>query len=237
MEEKLLHLLKAAQQAKESKNYDQAINLYEEAIRLPIQNDDKAMLFEFIGQCYDRQEREHLAFENFGKAFEADPEYENGWYLFYRYAELAYRFRQFNVSIEYLEKIVGQIPPDSENYIQYTRRLLGLNYLQKKEHEKATLEFKKALKRSTNSKWKSHIYDGLAYSYFGLDKIGEAIKFGLKALNEEFDEIVEERMFYLLAFCYGMWGIHQNSKKEQYYTELLKKKYPNSAYLRELQLS
>ena len=74
-------------------------------------------------------------------------------------------------------------------------------------------------------------------SYFGLDKIGKAIKFGLKALNEKFDEVVEERMFYLLAFCYGMWGIHRNSKKEQYYTELLKKKYPNSAYLRELQLS
>jgi len=35
----------------------------------------------------------NLAFENFGKAFEADPEYENGWYQFYRYAELAYRFK------------------------------------------------------------------------------------------------------------------------------------------------
>jgi len=237
MEEKLLHLLKAAQQAKESKNYDQAINLYEEALRLPIQNDDKAMLFDFIGQCYDKQKREHLAFENFGKAFEADPEYENGWYLFYRYAELAYCFRQLNVSIKYLEKIVGQIPPESENYIQYARRLLGLNYLQKKEYEKAALEFKIALQIKTNSKWKSHIYDGLANSYFGLDKIGEAIKFGLKALNEEFDEVGEESMFYLLAFCYGMCGIHRNSKKELYYTELLKKKYPNSAYSRELQLS
>lgn len=237
MEENLINLLSAAQQAKESKDYHTAINICEEALRLPIPNDDKAMLFEFIGQCYDKQGREHLAYENFSKTFEADPEYENGWYLFYRYAELAYRFRQFNVSIEYFGKIVGHIPPESENYVQYTHRLLGLNYLQKKEHEKATLEFQKALKIETDSNWKAHIYDGLAHSYFGLDKIGKAIKFGLKALNEKFDEVVEERMFYLLAFCYGMWGIHRNSKKEQYYTELLKKKYPNSAYLRELQLS
>lgn len=237
MEEKLLNLLSEAQQARESKDYDTAINLYEEALRLPIPSDDKAMLFEFIGQCYDKQGREHLAFENFGKAFKVDPEHENGWYLFYRYAELAYRFRRFNISTEYLEKIVGQIPPDYENYIQYTRRLLGINYLQKKEHEKATLEFQKALKIETNSKWKAHIYDGLAHSYFGLDKIGKTIKFGSKALDEEFDEVVEERMCYLLAFCYGMWGIHRNSKKELYYTELLQKKYPNSAYLRELQLS
>jgi len=130
---------------------------------------------------------------------------------------------------------LGKIPADSEKYIQYTHRLLGLNFLQKKEHEKATLEFQKALKIETNSKWKSHIYDGLAHSYFGSNKIGKSIKYGLKALNEEFDQTVEERMCFLLAFCFGMWGIHRNSKKEQYYTELLNKKYPNSAYLRELQ--
>ena len=151
MEEKLLNLLKEAQRAEESKDYGIAINLYEEALRLPIPNDDKAMLFEFIGQCYDKQEMEHLAFENFGNAFEADPEYENGWYLFYRYAQLAYRFRQFNVSIEYLEKTMGRIPPDSENYIQYAHRLLGNNYLEKENYQRALSEFKAALKIDTNS--------------------------------------------------------------------------------------
>ena len=55
MEENLINLLSAAQQAKESKDYHTAINICEEALRLPIPNDDKAMLFEFIGQCYDKQ--------------------------------------------------------------------------------------------------------------------------------------------------------------------------------------
>ena len=79
MEEKLLSLLNEAQKAEESKDYDKAINLYEEALKLPIQHDDKAMLFEFTGQCYDKLGRENLAFENFTKAFEVEPEYENGW--------------------------------------------------------------------------------------------------------------------------------------------------------------
>jgi len=63
MEEKLLNILSEAQQARESKDFDAAINLYEEALRLPVPDDDKAMLFEFIGQCYDKQGKEHLAFE------------------------------------------------------------------------------------------------------------------------------------------------------------------------------
>ncbi len=237
MEEKLLHLLNEAQQAEKFKDYDKAINLYEAALKLSILDDDKAMLFEFIGQCYDKQGREHLAFKNIGKAFASDPEYENGWYLFYRYAELAYRFRQFKISIEYLEKIVGQIPPDSQNYIQHTRRMLGNNFLALEQHNKALSEFKEALKVHTNSHWKSHIYDGIAHSYFGLDKIGKSIKFALKALIEKYDKVVEERMYFLLAFCYGMRGIHCNTKKEQNYTEKLQKKFPNSAYLRELKYS
>lgn len=234
MEDKLLNLLNKAQQAEGLKDYDNAINLYEELLKLPIPDDDKAMLFEFIGQCYDKQEREYLAFENFSKAFEADPEYENGWYLFYRYAQLAYRFRQFNVSIEYIEKTIGQIPSDSENYIQYAHRLLGNNYLYKENYKRALSEFKEALKIDTNSHWKSHIYNGIAHSYFGQNKIGRAIKFALKALKEEYDKVIEERIYFLLAFCYGMRGIHCNTKKEQYYTEKLQEKFPNSAYLREL---
>jgi tetratricopeptide (TPR) repeat protein len=237
MEEKLLNLLKEAQQAEELKDYDKAINLYEEAQKLPILDDDEAMLFEFIGQCYDKQGREHLAFENFGKAFASDPKYENGWYLFYRYAELAYRFRQFTISVKYLERIVGQIPPDSENYIQYTRRLLGNNFLAIEQHDKALFEFKEALKIDTNSHWKSHIYDGIAHAYSGLNKTSKTIKFSLKALGEEYDEVVEERMYFLLAFCYGMRGIYCNIKKEQYYTEKLQEKFPDSAYLRELKYS
>jgi tetratricopeptide (TPR) repeat protein len=219
-------------------NFNDAIKHYHQAVKIPeMQENDKAMIFEFIGRCYDKQEREHLAFENFGKAFEADPEYENGWYLFFRYAQLAYRFRQFNVSIEYLEKTVGQIPPDHENYIQHTRKLLGNNFLALEQHNKALSEFKEALKIDTNSHWKSHIYNGIAQSYFGLYKIGKTIKFALKALKEEYDKGVEERIYFLLAFCYGMGGIHCNTKKEKYYTEKLQEKFPNSAYLRELKYS
>lgn len=235
MEKRLLNILDKAQQAQGSEDYDVAIKLYKKALDLQVQDHDKAMLFDFIGQCYDKQGREHLAFEGFGKAFAVYPEYENGWYLFYRYAELAYQFRQFNISIEYLEKIIGQIPPDSENYIQFTYRLLGNNFLALEQHNKALSEYKEALKIDTTSLWKSYIYGGIASAYFGLNKISKAIKYSLKALGEEYNEVVEERMYFLLAFCYGMRGIHCNTKKEQYYTGKLQAKFPDSAYLRELE--
>lgn len=236
MEEKLLNLLKEAHLAEESKDYDKAIKLYEGAIRLPVPNDDKAMLFEFIGQCYEKQGREHLAFENFSKAFASNPEYENGWYLFYRYAQLAYKFRKFDLSIEYLDKVVYKIPPDYQNYIQYSRRLLGNNFLEIEQYKRALSEFKEALKIDTNSHWKSHIYLGIAHAYFGLNKIDKSIKFALKTLKEEYDEAVEERIYFLLAFCYGTRGIHFNTEKELYYTEKLQKEFPDSAYLRELKM-
>ena len=234
MEEKLFNLLNEAHLAEESKDYDKAIELYEEALGLSVPNDDKAMLFEFIGQCHEKQGREHLAFENFSKAFASNPEYENGWYLFYRYAQLAYKFRKFDLSIEYLDKVVYKIPSDYQNYIQYSRRLLGNNFLEIEQYKRALSEFEEALKINTNSYWKSHICLGIAHAYFGLNEIGKAIKFALKALKEEYDEVVEERIYFLLAFCYGIGGIHCNTKKEQYYTEKLHKEFPNSAYLREL---
>ena len=190
MQEKLLYLLNEAQQARESKNFDTAINVYEEALSLPVPNDDKAMLFVFIGQCYDKQDRERLAFEHFGKAFEADPKYEDDWYLFYRYAELAYKFRKFGLSIEYLEKVANEIPPDHEHYILYARRLLGNNFLALKDHGQALTAFKEALKIAKNSRCKSYIYDGIAHAYFGLNKIGKTIRNALKALGEEYDEVV-----------------------------------------------
>lgn len=236
MEEKLLNLLNEAHLAEESKDYDKAIELYEEALRLSVQNDDKAMLFEFIGQCYEKQGREHLAFENFSKAFVSNPEYENGWYLFYRYAQLAYKFRKFDLSIEYLDKAVYKIPSDYQNYIQYSRRLLGNNFLEIEQYKRALSEFKDALKIDTNSHWKSHIYLGIAHAYFGLNKITKSIKFALKTLKEEYDEAVEERIYFLLAICYSKRGIHCDTKKELYYTEKLQKEFPDSAYLRELKM-
>jgi hypothetical protein len=58
----------------------------------------------------------------------------------------------------------------------------------------------------------------------------------LKTLKEEYDEAVEERIYFLLAFCYGTRGVHFNTEKELYYTEKLQKEFPDSAYLRELKM-
>ncbi len=104
------------------------------------------------------------------------------------------------------------------------------------DHRQALREFKEALRIETDSKWKSHIYGGIALAYFGLDKTGRTIKFALKTLREEYDEDLEEKMYFLLAFCYGMRGIHKDKEKEEYYTERLRSSFPGSAYLRELEV-
>ena len=236
MSEELVQMLEAAHDAYERGDYDAGISLFQKALSVSIQDQDKATIFEFLGHCYDKKGDEKTAFEFFRKTFSLNPNYFNGWYLLYRYAQLAYRFREFKISIEYLRRVLDEIPPDKENYVQYTHRLLGNNCLACNEYRQALHEFKEALRIETNSKWKSYIYGGIAQAYFGLDKTGKALEFAQKTLTEEYNEGLEEKMYFLLAFCYGMRGIHKNKEKEEYYTERLRTSFPGSAYLRELEV-
>lgn len=236
MSEELVQMLEEAYEAYGRGDYNAGISLFQKALSVSVQDQDKATIFEFLGHCYDKKGDDNRAFEFFRKTFSINPDYFNGWYLLYRYAQLAYRFREFRISIEYLRRVLDEIPPDKENYVQYTHRLLGNNYLACNEYRQALNEFKEALRIETNSKWKSYIYGGIAQAYFGLDKTGKAIKSAHKALTEEFDEGLEEKMYFLLAFCYGMRGMHKNKDKEEYYTERLRASFPRSAYLRELEM-
>jgi tetratricopeptide (TPR) repeat protein len=217
-------------------NYDKAINFYYKAMEVSgITDEDKAMLLQFLGQCYDKKGDDRKAFEYYHNLFSIDPNYDSDWYVMYRFAQLSYRFKRYGNSIDYFNKAITEIPLDQKNYLQHSHQLLGYNFLAKKEFKYALVELKAALKIKTDSsKRKSYIYCGMAQGYFGLNKINKAIKFGLKSLNEEYDEEVAEKMYFLLAFCYGMYGTTKNKEKEKLYTEKLKNLFPTSAYLREL---
>ena len=218
--------------------YDKAIDFYHKALEVSVDSDDeKAVDLQLLGRCYDKKGEDRKAFRYYHELFSIDPDYDGGWYLTYRFAQLSYRFRNYEDSKKYLQEVITQIPSDQNRYIQSTHLLLGYNYIVKKEYNRALDEFNEALKIKMDfSERMADIYCGIAQAYFGLNKVGKAIKFGLKSLNKEYDEIVEERIYFLLAFCYGMRGIHKNKEKEGYYTEKLKSNFPNSAYLRELRL-
>ncbi len=218
-------------------NYDKAITFYRKAMEVSgITDGDKAMISQFLGQCYDKKGNDRKAFKYYHKLFSMDLNYVYDWFVMYRFAQLAYRLKKYEISINYFKKVIAEIPSDQKNYLQHSHQLLGYNFLTKKEFKHALLDLKAAIKIKTDSsKRRSYIYCGMAQSYFGLNKTSKAIKFGMKALNEEYDEEVAEKMYFLLAFCYGMYGITKNKEKEKLYTEKLKKSFPTSAYLRELE--
>jgi len=220
-------------------NFTEAIKFYLKALDIAnrdLSNDDRCMILQFIGDCYENRGEERKAFDYYSEVFSIDPNYDGGWYLVYRYAQLAYRFRNFDMSITYFRKAIDQIPSDQNNYLQAAYQCLGYDYVVKKEYKQALVELNKALIVKVDSSNRlASIYLGMAQAYFGLNKIGKAIKFALKALDGQFDEEIEEKAYFLLAFSYGMYGINKNRKKEEFYTEKLNSTFPNSAYIRDLE--
>jgi len=216
--------------------YDKAIEFHLKSLEVSdVTNEDKAMIFQFIGQCYDSKDNRKKAFNYWQKMFSIDPDYDAWWYVVFRFAQLAYRFNNYEVSIEYFKNVITQIPSDQNGYLQSLHQHLGYNYLAKKEFKSALVEFNKSLEiKKDSSEIRAEIYCGISQAYFGLNKIRKTIKFALKALNEQFNEVVGERIYFLLAYAYSLQG---NEKKEDFYTEKLRKLKPNSGYLRELMYS
>lgn len=216
-------------------DYDSAIDFYLKALEIPDTSDeDKLMILRFLGQCYDKKGEDRKAFEYYHNLFVMDQAYDDGgWYLTYRFAQLSYRFGNYDDSITYFKKIIPQIPTDQIDYLQSSYQLLGYNYLAKKEFELALNELMKASKLKTDSSDKyGYIYCGIAQAYFGLDKINKTIRFGLKALDERLDEVIQEKVYYLLAYSYFL---KRNDKEAKAYFENLRSLKPDSGYLRELE--
>jgi len=215
--------------------YDSAIDFYLKALEIPdTPDEDKVMILRFLGQCYDKRGEDRKAFEYYHNLFVIDQDYDDGgWYLTYRFAQLSYRFGNYEDSITYFKKVIPQIPTDQIDYLESSYQLLGYNYLAKKEFELALNELMKASKLKTDSSDKyGYIYCGIAQAYFGLNKIKKTIRFGLKALDERLDEVIQEKVYYLLAYSYFL---KRNDKEAKVYLEKLRSLKPDSGYLRELE--
>ncbi|UCD28651.1 MAG: tetratricopeptide repeat protein, partial [Planctomycetota bacterium] len=80
-------------------NLDKAIEFYHKALKVEgLATEDKTMVYQFLGQSYDKNGNEKSAFDCFHKVFSINPNYDGGWYLTYRYAQLAYRFRSYELA-------------------------------------------------------------------------------------------------------------------------------------------
>lgn len=221
----------------EVERYDNAIEFYLKALEIShIPDEDRSMALRFLGQCYDKKGDDRKAFKYYHKLLSRNPSYDDGgWYLSYRFAQLSYRFGNYGDSRNYFQKIIPLIPPNQHDYLQSSYQLLGYNYLAKNEFKLALNELKKALSVKANSSdRKAYIYCGIAQAYFGLNRIRKAIKFGLKALDEEFDKTIAERIYYVLAYSYSL---QRNRQEAKYYSDKLREIKPDSGYLRELEFS
>ena len=213
--------------------YDEAIGFYKKLLeRNPPEMDDKTMLLQLIGQCFDKKGDEKSAYEYFGKLFSISPFYDNQWYTFYRFAKLAYKYRNLLTSLEYFQAAIKTAPSEESRYVQSSLQHIGYIYLEKEAFNKAIRAFKLAIKMGISiGKTDSEIMCGLAQAYFGKSKYAKAIKYSELALAKPHDDEIAKRLYFLLAFCYS---IKNDDEKEHYYTVKLQKLNPNSPYLREL---
>ena len=213
--------------------YDQAIKYYKMLLELDyIEKDDKPMLLQFVGQCFDKKGEEKAAYNYFNELFTINNSYDGGWYLLYRYAKLAYKYRDFGTSQEYFNAALKITPASEKSYIQSSLQHLGYILLEKKSYKEAVAQFKKALKVKTGlDKVESEILSAMAQAYFGKNKFAQAIKYSKKAIEKPHDDEISERSYFLLAFCYS---VKKDKQKEQYFIDKLERLKPNSPYLKEL---
>ena len=213
--------------------YDKAIRYYKKLLYTDnIEKDDKSMLLQFIGQCFDKKGEEKAAYDHFSELFTVNQSYDGGWYLLYRYAKLAYKYRDFGISKEYFNAALKITPASEKSYIQSSLQYIGYILLENESYKEAVAQFKKALKTKTGlDKVESEILSGIAQAYFGQNKFAKAIKYCNKAIEKPHDEEISERSYFLLAFCYS---VKKNKQKEQYFIDKLQRLKPNSPYLREL---
>jgi tetratricopeptide (TPR) repeat protein len=213
--------------------YDQAISYYKRLIGSDnTEKADRVMLLQFIGQCYDKKGEEKVAYDYFKKLFSITQRYDGEWYLVYRYAKLAYKYREFDTSLCYFNAALKILPTNERHYIQSSLQCLGYILLEKKEYKQAITHFKRALKIKTGlDKVEAEIMSGMAQAYFGRNKFSQAIKCSKNAIKKTHDDEISERSYFLLAFCYS---VKKDKEKEQYYKEKLQGLRPNSPYLRDL---
>lgn len=222
-------------------NYEK-LNLYEKATEYflkakttpDISPDDRCMVLSFLGRCYDRIGELRKAYDSFRELFSIAPQYDGGWYLYYRFAKLSYNYREFNTSLNYFTVALKMIPATEVQYLQSSLKCLGYIFLEKEIYGEAIKHLKKALKYSNRADDKAgaQILSGLAQAYFGQNKFAKTIKYSKKAIEIPHSEDTLERSYFLLAFCYS---IKKDNQKEQYFTEKLRNLKPNSPYLKDLE--
>lgn len=217
------------------KCYEKAIEHYFKAKTTPnISSNNHCLVLSFLGRCYDKVGKFNKAYDIFRELFSIDPQYDGGWHLCYRYAKLAYSYRDFDASLKYFTATLKTIPINEVPYLQYSLQYLGYIFLEKERYGEAIKHFKKALKykNGADNKTESEILSGMAQAYFGQNKFAKAIKCSKKAIEKPHSDETSERSYFLLAFCYS---IKKDKQKELYFTEKLRKLKPSSPYLKDLE--
>ncbi len=213
---------------------DKAIEYYNLASQVDgIHAADEAMIHQFIGQCYDKKGNETEAHSHFSKMFSLDQNYDGGWYLLYRFAQLSFEFRNFFDAQRYFKLAKARIPPSKTEYVHSTLKYIGYIYLERGEYKNAKKTLLGALKLDgVLTSRKAELLCGIAQAYFGLNKFNKTIDYSLGALEDTDDDEIAERALYLLAYSYS---IRHNKEREDYYKNKLKELKPSSPYLRELE--
>jgi tetratricopeptide (TPR) repeat protein len=161
--------------------------------------------------------------------FTLEPDYEEGWYLFYRYARLAYKLNKFSIANIFFKKSLPLIPKDYIKYAMSAYTHLGHIGIKDRDFKATLKSCKQAFKRSPDFVQSDPtLLLNFSNAYFGLDKYRKAIKYAKKAMNVSSGEKVTEVAYFILFFSYGIKGNEKNSK---YFKEKLRLLKPDSKYL------
>jgi len=183
-----------------TEQYKEAILFYQKALKIKnIEENDIAMVNSYIGQCYDKIADKEKAFKYYKRTFDIDPEYENGWYLMYRFAELAYEFGKHEISQKYFLKTLLKIPSSEKYYLKECKKYLGYNYLAIGSYKNAISEFDGILTLKPDSVWRGIAYTGIAQANLSMGKDKAALHAALKALGEELSDDSKERIYFMLV--------------------------------------
>lgn len=186
-------------------NFDEALRFYEKANSLPnISKEDMAMIHTFMGQCYDKKGDEKSAYECFNRAFSNDPNYDSGWSVTFRYAELSYYLKKYNSCIEFGQKVLEKIPDSEKNFLQAIYQYLGYSFLEMKKFKEGERSLLNAIKIDSprSNIRKAGIYEALAECLYNMNKKMKALDYCHKALKEEHDKDLEEKICYIMAIIY-----------------------------------
>jgi len=137
--------------------------------------------------------------------FDLVPDYEHD-YLFYILGIFYYNLTDYEKAYLYLKRAERLFPETSQTKHQVIHQYLAYCHHAQDQWEDAIAEYEKAIEINTDEGRLGNLYAGLMQSYYGLEDHKKAIESGERALREQIDASLKERVYHYLYYSYRAVG-------------------------------